>query len=434
MRKIFLTFCAMIAAALMATGCGNTNHTEQQEKDKPVGEKNTDIPENQNGTAYTISIENAFYYDLMTTDEGGLFALTDNTHESASGTSHVIAWQSSDQGNTWKELLYQPESLNDESDLLAGALRNRTEGVEAFAIFAEHQDEQAGEQACHLYRITENTCDELNAGGVFEQLGDTAWNISPVNDHVISIAGEEQCILYDTEKQKAVKSLSYDPYTIGFLSMPNQFLVYGKEISYCLNAETLEEQTAEKSLQEFISAMYEKNDSTVLPPMKAYKNSIICAVTEAVYEYTEGKTVQTLSIPATVNGGYCFNGILPICKSEGRTYYISSMGMGTTSLQRLEADKGTEKDTLTVYSLVKNEDISQIAVLFQQAHPELKVDLLVGMTDEASLTRTDAIKQLNTELLAGEGPDILIVDGLSVEKYTDTGLLPAIKALNTQKS
>ena len=45
------------------------------------------------------------------------------------------------------------------------------------------------------------------------------------------------------------------------------------------------------------------------------------------------------------------------------------------------------------------------------------------MEEEAALTRTDAIKQLNTELLSGSGPDLIVMDGLSVEKYTDMGLL-----------
>ena len=62
-------------------------------------------------------------------------------------------------------------------------------------------------------------------------------------------------------------------------------------------------------------------------------------------------------------------------------------------------------------------------MLYQQEHPELKVELRTGMEEEAALTRTDAIKQLNTELLSGSGPDLIVMDGLSVEKYTDMGLL-----------
>ena len=44
----------------------------------------------------------------------------------------------------------------------------------------------------------------------------------------------------------------------------------------------------------------------------------------------------------------------------------------------------------------------------------MKVELRVGMEDEAALTRTDAIKQLNTELMSGRGSDLIVMDGLSV--------------------
>ena len=66
-----------------------------------------------------------------------------------------------------------------------------------------------------------------------------------VNDHVVSVAGTEQCVLYDTEQQKPLKTLSYDYCSAGFFSVKDQFIVYGNEIKYCLNKETLEEQEPE---------------------------------------------------------------------------------------------------------------------------------------------------------------------------------------------
>lgn len=55
-----------------------------------------------------------------------------------------------------------------------------------------------------------------------------------VNDHVVSVAGTEQCVLYDTEQQKPLKTLSYDYCSAGFFSVKDQFIVYGNEIKYCL--------------------------------------------------------------------------------------------------------------------------------------------------------------------------------------------------------
>ena len=109
----------------------------------------------------------------------------------------------------------------------------------------------------------------------------------------------------------------------------------------------------------------------------------------------------------------------PICKGSQNTYYLSALSAGETTLWRIEPDPEKETASFTIYSLTKSPAVTQTAMLYQQEHPELKVELWVGMEDEAALTRTDAIKQLNTELMSGSGPDLIVMDGLTVEKYTD---------------
>lgn len=444
MKRFLLMFCMAGMALSLLAGCSGSAQTGGQDENTDAVDGSAEVLENAVGISSEISIEDAYYYNLLTNDAGDIFAFADSFSGGSANDAPVIAWKSSDRGDTWEGALSRPDAIQDGFELQAGALRIGKDGLEAFAVFSKHagESEHADDlghahettdgNTARLFRITENTCDELEAGEAFEQLGGGVWNISFVNGHTISLAGGEQCILYDTEQQKAVKSLSYDSYMVGFLSMPKQFIVYGKEIAYCLDAETLEEQEADKSLREFVVAMYEKNGDMVFPPMNAYEDAVICVTAEAVYEYREGKTIRTLSVPDMLNGGNSFNGMSPICRGQDNTYYVSGFAAKETKLWRLEADKETDKDVFSVYSLTKNTSISQIAMLFQQNHPELKVEFQVGMEDEAALTRTDAIKQLNTELMAGGGADIIIMDGLSVEKYADMGLLHPIELEQTE--
>ena len=53
--------------------------------------------------------------------------------------------------------------------------------------------------------------------------------------------------------------------------------------------------------------------------------------------------------------------------------------------------------------------VRQAAALFQEMHPELEVSYETGYTGEDGVTLSDAIRTLNTELMAGEGPDLLIL-------------------------
>ena len=85
--------------------------------------------------------------------------------------------------------------------------------------------------------------------------------------------------------------------------------------------------------------------------------------------------------------------------------------------------KKNDKSALTVYMLEDNDNIWDSVGKFSIANPDCNVKVEVGISEEDSVTRTDAIKKLNTELMAGEGPDVIFLDGLPIESYIQKGIL-----------
>lgn len=85
-------------------------------------------------------------------------------------------------------------------------------------------------------------------------------------------------------------------------------------------------------------------------------------------------------------------------------------------------EKQEPKEKLRIYSL-KQSSLRRAATLFQEQHPELEVTFETGYTGEDSVTLPDAVRTLNTELMAGEGPDLLVLDGLPVDSYIEKGML-----------
>lgn len=81
---------------------------------------------------------------------------------------------------------------------------------------------------------------------------------------------------------------------------------------------------------------------------------------------------------------------------------------------------------ITVYSLKDNTTVRQQITKFQAANPDIHVVFQAGMTGKDAVSASDAIKTLNTEILAGKGPDVLILDGMPVESYVEKGLLADI--------
>lgn len=78
---------------------------------------------------------------------------------------------------------------------------------------------------------------------------------------------------------------------------------------------------------------------------------------------------------------------------------------------------------LTVYTLNRNILLEEEINAVNRKHPDCVVSVETGLSGEAGLTADDAVKTLNTEILAGTGPDILILDGMAVEQYCESGLL-----------
>ena len=78
---------------------------------------------------------------------------------------------------------------------------------------------------------------------------------------------------------------------------------------------------------------------------------------------------------------------------------------------------------LNVYTLRQDDTLMEFISNYQLAHPETRINIQVGMKEDGSVTRKDAITALNTEILSGKGPDIIGLDDLNISTYIDKGVL-----------
>ena len=78
---------------------------------------------------------------------------------------------------------------------------------------------------------------------------------------------------------------------------------------------------------------------------------------------------------------------------------------------------------LTVATLKKNDTLLQAAGEFRRNHPEVLVTVQTLLEEDGAATSADAIRALNTQLLAGKGPDLLLLDGLPLDSYIEKDVL-----------
>ena len=74
-----------------------------------------------------------------------------------------------------------------------------------------------------------------------------------------------------------------------------------------------------------------------------------------------------------------------------------------------------EQTGITIYSLWYAECMENIVDIFRKNNPDIAVDYTWGIDDTGGISVADAVSALNTQLLAGEGPDVIVMDGLNIK-------------------
>ena len=128
--------------------------------------------------------------------------------------------------------------------------------------------------------------------------------------------------------------------------------------------------------------------------------------------------LTSLSLPSALLGGVVSDG------TDG-FFAILSAADGVKLMHYVyDPDIPAVPDTtLTIFGLKDNSTIRQAIGAFQQQNPNVRIDFRIASEGAASANTEDIIRTLNTELLNGNGPDILLLDGLPVNSYMEKGVL-----------
>lgn len=153
--------------------------------------------------------------------------------------------------------------------------------------------------------------------------------------------------------------------------------------------------------------------------------SLYIVNSSGIYRYTADSSVVEKVFDGNLgqmNSGFFSKGTVIDKDHLFLTYY----GAGKEELVRYafnpDIPSVPEKE-LTVYSLYDNYQMRTAITEFREENPDVYVDYETAMTGDDAMTVSDAIKTLNTNIMAGEGPDILLLEGMPVESYAEKGLL-----------
>lgn len=134
--------------------------------------------------------------------------------------------------------------------------------------------------------------------------------------------------------------------------------------------------------------------------------------------------ITSLGMPTT-----SFKNFVAINENEYYSLFYGTEGMNLSKYTYEEDYNSKFTTSLNVYMLQDNPFIKQAIFNYKKANPTVNINIQIGYDEHNGITKEDAIKNLNTEILSGKGADIFILDGLNIDNYVEKGALLDISDL-----
>jgi len=250
-------------------------------------------------------------------------------------------------------------------------------------------------------------------------------------------AGDISGRVYEVNAVNAgLKELFMADREIGYVDFSGSVLMavgYDRLYQYDLSQEVLLAQ--DTTVDEFLKQIL--TDGTVsytsggypLTVMGGENDTIYIACRNGLYRHALGGSVMEQVIDGALSTfGDSFSSIYSARALDNQEFLVLfSPSTGLVRYTFNENIPSMPDKELRIYSLEESTSVRQAVTAYKKEHTDMYVRYETGIEGNGSgVTAEDAIKKLNTQILAGEGPDVLILDGLLLDAYIDKGLLTDI--------
>ena len=403
--KLFL-----LGLVLILTGC--------DKEAKPQKQKS--ITEYYQGSQMNLPEGTNYVCDIVKTD--------DESYSIITASSQGIVWETTDGGETWKKIFDKPEGT--ENSYLNEAVFLENESV--FCSF--YKEEQTS-----YYLITK---DGNSKQVELEDVGDATDGFSGIEYHESFVYG----------KSADGKVISVDPYTgnkhqtYESTSYINTFCFMGNDIVLVAadGAETVaiedKSRTEDNTFIEDQLYLLVNSNAAFAPNMVYAGENVYCLTMDGLYELNQAaQEKKILANGREQSFGSATAWIHDLSIMEDKEVFISL----TNSDGEFEFwnysyfPEGVERKILanevTLYSLEYHSVLDSEIDELNAKRSDLYINYQFGTNGADSVTKADAMNQLNTELLAGEGPDVILLDGLPQTSYMEKGVLMDVSELLTKE-
>jgi ABC-type Fe3+ transport system substrate-binding protein len=201
-----------------------------------------------------------------------------------------------------------------------------------------------------------------------------------------------------------------------------------KSLIFDLNMKQIEEEDTvlDRFLQDVskVDQGFNSDSSVVLIARGEEENSMYLACRGGLYYHVLGGNVMEQVVDGKLSTfGNPSSRLVSLTAGDDKTFLVLYSGGELIRYNYDDTVPTVPETELRIYGLEENKTIRQAIAKYQRENPEVYVNFEIGISNEDAVTTEEAVKVLNTEIIAGKGPDIILMDKLSVEYYAEKGVL-----------
>lgn len=174
---------------------------------------------------------------------------------------------------------------------------------------------------------------------------------------------------------------------------------------------------------------YNNGTSWMIHMMTGNNKEIYLSNFDGIHKLSQGGTIWETIIDGNLNS-LCmpsYNSYSLCQDTDGNFYHLYNDDHGNYLINQYVYDEevpAVPSTELSIYSLYEEKTIIQAMVKFQNENQNVKVNYHFDIGDnDPKVNTSDYIRALNTELLAGNGADLIVFDGMDINDYIEKGVL-----------
>lgn len=439
MRKKIVSILFLLFLLAGLTGCAKKNDTE--EKDSLNTQKGQETEESGKMGRY---METEYDMSDMLSRPGELVKMEDGTYIIFDYNNGFLI--SKDEGVTWENKEQEWFlKLNDTNYIMDMAVSPKGEIVYAVEPYSEEESENAEEE------------DDFSLNPIYYYVGkdgsQTVLNLpysSENRDYIskfyYSPKGELYGVNYDGKlfainpEEDSVKVIYESGESIrDVVFFEEEMILCYRSGQILFHPQTKQTEQPDELLKDFIDKetpedKYDYSDMKKLILQQGEdENTLYIVFDKGLYRYVKGES----TIEQIIDGSLCTlgdpsTGLIDMeLLADGR-FMILYQNTKLICYTYDETIASVPSNVIAAYSLRENQVLRQAITNYQKKNPDVYVKYEIGMDDDSGITREDALKKLNTKIMAGEGPDLLLMDGLPVDSYVQKGILADISPYITE--